>query len=152
MKFFITFSPRTCYNQVAVKKKSCKQTLTYNQVNKLIFRRMKYQGFVLFQGQGGNNDQQKEKERQIEEMKHSILSQVLDQSARTRCKSSMFFYFLYSYSLMKGKSGITGCCQLRTDLEVAFKLNSEAVKLHCLKHGSSCLIGNSYYFVVVIYI
>ncbi|XP_045191744.1 programmed cell death protein 5-like [Mercenaria mercenaria] len=35
-------------------------------------------------GQGGGNDQQKEKERQMEEMKHSILSQVLDQSARTR--------------------------------------------------------------------
>ncbi|XP_060568192.1 programmed cell death protein 5-like [Ruditapes philippinarum] len=33
---------------------------------------------------GGGNDQQKEKERQMEEMKHSILCQVLDQSARTR--------------------------------------------------------------------
>lgn len=35
-------------------------------------------------GQGGQNNEQKEKERRMEEMKHSILSQVLDQSARTR--------------------------------------------------------------------
>ncbi|KAL4234618.1 Programmed cell death protein 5 [Mactra antiquata] len=35
-------------------------------------------------GGGGGQEQQKEREKQMEEMKHSILSQVLDQSARTR--------------------------------------------------------------------
>lgn len=40
--------------------------------------------FVIPQGGGGNKEQE-EKERQFEEMKHGILSQVLDQSARTRC-------------------------------------------------------------------
>ena len=46
----------------------------------------------MFQGQGGAGnsgptpEQQEEKARQMTEMKNGILSQVLDQSARTRCK------------------------------------------------------------------
>ncbi|XP_052816792.1 programmed cell death protein 5-like [Mya arenaria] len=35
-------------------------------------------------GPGGGDKDQEEKARQMEEMKHGILSQVLDQSARTR--------------------------------------------------------------------
>ena len=42
----------------------------------------------LFQGPGGQNKgQQEEKKQRMEEMKHGILSQVLDQSARSRCKN-----------------------------------------------------------------
>ena len=42
----------------------------------------------MFQNQQQPNQQeQEEKAQRMAEMKNSILSQVLDQSARTRCKS-----------------------------------------------------------------
>jgi len=41
------------------------------------------------QGGGGDKEQQEEVRRQQDEMKNSILSQVLDQQARARCKQSI---------------------------------------------------------------
>ena len=42
-------------------------------------------------GQGGDASKQEEQQRQQEEMKNHILSQVLSQEARARCKSCLNF-------------------------------------------------------------
>ena len=45
---------------------------------------------ILFQGMGGGDQQKEMQERQqaMEDMKNSILSQVLTQQARARCKTT----------------------------------------------------------------
>ena len=52
-------------------------------------------------GGGGQSQQQRaEKAHQQEEMKNSILSQVLDQEARARCKHLNTYYFVKYYLLI----------------------------------------------------
>ena len=50
--------------------------------------------FSIIQVDHGENQQQaaQEKQQQVEDMRNSILSQVLDQSARARCKNLFFFF------------------------------------------------------------